>query len=277
MGTLVSLALIVFFVLLYYLACLKKFTALNERSFKKNPSFSNSFKELYNVLSVLHKIRGLEAVFFKNQYINLINLYIQRIIFELEQIKYFQERHGEIFKNTRISFLHQWIKITTFLFEEDEAEDYVLKEKGSLGRCAELFSLFGDSMESKLSELYMKQALLVLKNEGYSALSAFLGTYGKISSRYGSFGGMIPVSIISSELNQNFLVTYCKEITEQLRREVNIIKKTGSSKEKYVELLNTYIFNFFKTIRPVYFELFKRSQEYYELKGLIENIKFAAK
>ncbi len=159
---------------------------------------------------------------FGSKYIDMVNLYSERCVYELDQLNSFEPTDGRPCF-TRKAFMSHWKEIHAMLFDQ---KSYGW---GSGTTRFRLYFKFGDDpfgsmndmIQSKLLELYKKQALLILRKDGFREFSEFLHLYDVKSCRYAQ---NIPFSIITSaSFHEKIVSDHSVEIGERIRQVVRQI------------------------------------------------------
>ena len=153
-----------------------------------------------------------------SKYIDMVNLFSERCVYELDQLDRFNEPIDNRLCFNRKAFMRHWNETHSMLFDRvknsyghtDWDSPYKFKAK------------FGDNpfgwmtvmIESKMFELYKKESLLILRTKGYHDFSNFLVHNYRESKKYPHNA---PFSIIASGgFHEKIMQEYSREIGERL-------------------------------------------------------------
>lgn len=166
---------------------------------------------------------------FGSKYIDMVNFYSERCIYELDQLDRFEESDDNRPFLHRKVFMRHWSIIYNMLFEIDRnynpkfKDDYAYKFDSRFGD--DPFGWMTVMIESKMFELYKKHSLLLLRTKGYREFSGFLAKNYNKSKKYPHNA---PFSIIASgSFHERIMWDHSVEIGERLQHEVKVILGTS--------------------------------------------------
>jgi hypothetical protein len=184
-----------------------------------------------------------------SKYIDLVNFYSERCVYELDQLDRFDEPNDNRPCFNRKAFMRHWREIHSVLFDNGHYAD----EFSSKSSPYKFNPKFGDDpfgwmtvmIESKMFELYKKHALLLLRTKGFQKFSEFLASSHDKSQRYPHNAAF---SIIASgKFHEKIASDHAVEIGERIHHEVKIILGTDKipTSESQAKKLEALVENFF--------------------------------
>jgi hypothetical protein len=222
----VPLAILIVFAILYFLRY-KKYL-LHKNTYKDCQFLEDCWKGyIFACLWQEECRKGFKLWWYLlgSKYIDMVNLYSERCVYELDHLDRFNESNDihPCFK--RKAFMNHWNETHSMLFD---------RVKDSYGHTDwnspyKFKTEFGDKpfgwmtvmIQSKIFELYKKESLLILRTKGYHDFSNFLVNNYDESTKYPHNA---PFSIIASgEFHVKIMMDYSVEIGERLNHEVKTI------------------------------------------------------
>ncbi len=217
----VPLAAILVFAVLYFVQY-KKYL-LRKNSYKDCQFLEDCWKGYIFARMAHEKCRTgfkLWWYLFGSRYIDLVNFYSERCVYELDQLDRFDESNDNRPCFNRKAFMRHWGVVRAMLFDKEASTDgYVYKFKPKFGENP--FGWMTVMIESKMLELYKRQSLLILRTKGYHDFSNFLVSNYRESKKYPHNAAF---SIIASgKFHEKAMWDNSKEIGERLTHEVKTI------------------------------------------------------